>query len=184
MPASTRPATIRPVSIRPATPQDAAAIAGVHVRSWQETYTGLMPAAFLARMTDEAMRQRRETGWRQTIDQRREAVLVAEQGGQLVAFASAGDPRDHPGFDAELSTLYALRRVQGQGIGRALFQSTVQALAARGARTLALWVLDVNPTRQWYARQGAREAGKKVEVIAGGELREVRMVWDDLTPLL
>ena len=169
-----------PPTIRPAAAQDAAAVARVHQQSWQETYSGLMPAAFLARMTDEAMRQRREASWRQTIIAGDDVVFVAEQGGQVVAFASAGPPRDHPGYGAELFTLYAVRGVQGQGTGRSLLRATVQAVAERGARNLALWVLDVNPTRGWYARQGAREAGEKVEVIAGGELREVRMVWDEL----
>lgn len=166
--------------LRPAAVPDAAAIAEVHVQSWQDTYAGLMPESFLARMTGEEMRLRREANWRQTIQQSADVVWVAEQGGQIVAFASAGAPRDHPGYDAELFTLYALRRVQGQGLGGALLRATVRALTDRGARNLALWVLDVNPTRQWYRRQGAREAGTKVEPVAGGELREVRMVWDEL----
>lgn len=47
---------------------------------------------------------------------------------------------------------------------------------ATGGNHLALWVLGANPARQWYAVQGAREAGQKVE----GELLEIRMVWEGL----
>ena len=65
--------------IRPATPEDAAAIASVHVQSWQETYAGLIPPDFLAHMTSAEMRERRAASWRATIDQAREAVRVAEQ---------------------------------------------------------------------------------------------------------
>ena len=166
--------------IRPATPEDAAAIASVHVQSWQETYAGLIPPDFLAHMTSAEMRERRAASWRATIDQAREAVRVAEQGGGLVAFASVGPARDHPGYGAELMCLYSLARVQGRGTGRALLHAAAQDAWASGARNLALWVLDVNPTRAWYARQGAREAGEKRD----GELREIRMVWDELTALL
>ncbi|CAM3487128.1 GNAT family N-acetyltransferase [Deinococcus saxicola] len=164
------------MSIRLATPADAPAIARIHVTSWRETYAGLMPDDFLERMTNEEMRQRREASWQRTITQGLETVLVAEQDGNVVAFASAGAARDHPGYEAELMTLYALKSVQGQGLGRTLFGELVQKLKADGVQTLALWVLDANPTRQWYLRQGGREAGEKTE----GELREVRIVWDAL----
>ncbi|MEF2277146.1 hypothetical protein V3W47_02470 [Deinococcus sp. YIM 134068] len=53
----------------------------------------------------------------------------------------------------------------------------VRELEERGFRSLALWVLDVNPTRAYYAHLGGREDGEKTEPLpGGGELREVRMV--------
>ncbi|MFK7601278.1 GNAT family N-acetyltransferase [Deinococcus sp. SM5_A1] len=165
-----------PLLIRPATPADAPAIARIHTTSWRETYAGLMPDDFLDRMTSEDMRQRRETNWGRTISQGLETVLVAEQDGEVVAFASAGAARDHPGYEAELMTLYALKSVQGHELGRALFRELVQKIKADGVPNLALWVLDANPTRQWYLRQGGHEAGEKTE----GELREVRVVWETL----
>lgn len=166
--------------IRPATPEDAPGIAKVHTQSWAETYRGLMPDDFLDRMTSNAARARRETTWVQTITQQRERVYAAEWNGEIVAFASVGPARDHPGYDDELMTLYSLKNAQGKGIGRQLLQQAMQEAQANGAKNMALWVLDVNPTRQWYARQGATEAGEKQE----GELREIRMVWNDLSALL
>jgi L-amino acid N-acyltransferase YncA len=168
--------TVLPAVIRPATPADAPAIARVHVVSWRETYAGLMPDDFLERMTNEDMRRRREANWERTIAQGLETVLVAEHGGVVVAFTSAGPARDHPGYGAEVMTLYALRSAQGQGLGQALFRQLVQRLRADGVQNLALWVLADNPTRQWYLRRGGREAGEKLD----GGLREVRVVWDAL----
>lgn len=173
-----------PFTLRPAAPPDAPALAHIHTTSWRETYAGLMPEDFLARMTDEAARQRRQASWERTLAEGRELVLVAEQDGEVVAFASGGPARDHPGVDAELYTLYALQAAHGQGLGRALLHALARELGAGGAHNLALWVLDMNPTRQWYARQGGREAGQKVVALPGGaELREVRLVWDDLARL-
>ncbi|WP_022800503.1 GNAT family N-acetyltransferase [Deinococcus ficus] len=171
------------VSIRAAGVADAAGIAAVHTQSWAETYRGLMPDAFLDRMTSGEMQVRREAGWAQTVTQGAEVVWVAVLDGQVVAFASAGEAGDHPGVAAELFTLYSLNRVQGRGVGRALLHAVLQEVRARGAGSAACWVLDVNPARAWYARQGAHEAGGKVQAIPGGELREVRMVWPDLGAL-
>lgn len=165
-----------PFTIRRAVEGDAPAIAHIHVQSWRETYTGLISPEFLDRATNEAARQRREESWRATIAKNLEDVFVAEQGGEVVAFASVGPARDHPGYDSELMTLYSLKRVQGQGIGKALLHAVIGQVQADGGDNLALWVLATNPTRQWYAAQGAREAGEKVD----GELTEVRLVWDRL----
>ncbi|WP_240738432.1 GNAT family N-acetyltransferase [Deinococcus fonticola] len=97
-----------------------------------------------------------------------------------MAFASGGPARQYPGYEAELYTLYSLKEVQGHGIGKALLHALARELQTGGAKNMALWVLDVNPTRHWYARQGASAAGEKQE----GALRELRMVWDDLSRLL
>lgn len=167
-------------TIRPARTEDAPGIAHVHTRSWAETYRGLISDDFLDRATSDQARARRESNWVQTIEQQRERVYIAELNGEIVAFASVGPARDHPGYDDELMTLYSLKEVQGQGIGKKLLGQAIQDSRAGGAKNMALWVLDQNPTRQWYARQGATEAGEKTE----GELREIRMVWDDLNRLV
>ncbi|WP_419866893.1 N-acetyltransferase family protein [Deinococcus xianganensis] len=165
--------------IRAATPADAPGIAAVHVQSWRDTYVGLIPADFLDRMTSPETQAQRAAFWQGNIAAGQDVVLVAEDAGQIVAFASAGTPRDHPGFDAELFTLYSLKAAQGAGTGRDLLRQAAQAMQARGAASLALWVLDTNPTRHWYARQGAHECGEKQDAA----LRELRMGWSDLTPL-
>ncbi len=190
-----------PVFIRPARPTDAARLAHIHVTSWRETYTGLMPPGVLERMTSEAMQLRREQGWLHTLSQETDCVQVAElsgqapdggpfcsRSGQVVGFASGGALRPHtviPGdYDAELYTLYALREAQGRGLGRLLFAAVARELHGRGFVGLALWVLAANPTRQFYAHLGGRELGHRTEAVPGGELSEVALGWRDLTRLL
>ncbi|MFB9991696.1 GNAT family N-acetyltransferase [Deinococcus oregonensis] len=170
--------------IRRATPADASALAWVHVSSWQHTYPGLMPAEFLAGMTDAAAQERRCIFWERHVSSPDHVTLVAELGQEVVAFASGGPVTMTSGDDAELHTLYALPHAKGLGLGRRLTAALAEELQARGFQSLALWVLDINPTRAFYVHLGAREAGEKTEVIPGGELREIRLVWDDLTSLI
>lgn len=148
-------------------------MARVHTQSWQETYAGLIAPDYLAQATTAQAQERREQNWYAITAQNKEAVFVAERGGEVVAFASVGPARDHPGYAYELTTLYSLRRVQGQGVGQALLQAVMGQVQEEGGKTLALWVLSSNPARQWYA---AQEAGEKVR----GSLAETRMVWDTL----
>ncbi|MFD1731661.1 GNAT family N-acetyltransferase [Deinococcus malanensis] len=135
-------------------------------------------------MTDAAARERRTANWAAAIGRPGQPVYVAELAGEIVGFTSGGPAPQHPGFDAELYTLYRFRRVQGRGAGRALLLTLAQDLHAAGAHSMALWVLDVNPSRGWYLRQGAREHGEKTVPVSGGQLREVRMVWDSLASLV
>jgi GNAT superfamily N-acetyltransferase len=180
---------------RPAALADAAAIAQVHVQSWAQTYSGLMPADFLTHMTSDATRERRAAHWAQVIEPASEVVIVAVQAEQVVGFASAGVTRPHaalPGdYAAELFTLYTLKAVQGSGLGRRLVQHTAAALL-RGSsglhsglyRGLAVWVLDVNPARAFYRHLGGVELGQKTEDIPGGVLTEVALGWRDLKVLV
>lgn len=166
-------------TLRPATPADAPRLAQIHVTSWRETYLGLIPDDLLDRMTNPAMLEleRRQAQWATTVQDTRQIVTVAELNGEPVAFCSAGSLRPHPAiqppYDAELYTLYALRAAHGHGLGRALLTHTLSALRGRGHRGMALWVLDVNPTRQFYRHLGGSELGEKIE----GPLREVALGW-------
>lgn len=175
------------VLIRPALPPDAARLAEVHVTSWRETYAGLMPPGFLARMTDDAMRVRREQQWAYTLQEGPDRVQVAELGGALVGFASGGAVRPHSvlagDYDAELFTLYLLREAQGRGLGRLLVAALARELHGRGYQGLALWVLASNGARQFYARLGGRELGQKTEAMPGGELTEVAVGWPRIQSL-
>jgi hypothetical protein len=80
------------LSVRPARIEDAPAIAAVHVRSWQETYRGLMSAKIL---DDPRFVSRHERFWNAVLsdDQRPEnRVAVAEHDGQIVGIAFSGAP--------------------------------------------------------------------------------------------
>jgi hypothetical protein len=80
--------------IRPSQVQDAAQMARVHVRCWQETYRGLMPDAVL---DDPGFPAARERMWTQVLTSeryRQNRVAVAERDEQLVGIAMSGPPED------------------------------------------------------------------------------------------
>src|SRR5690242_5112387 len=81
------------VIIRGATVDDAAGIGRVHVLSWQSAYRGLMPQEHL----DGLRAEQRAAGWRRYLERgerRREALLVAEDDGDVAGFAGVGPSRD------------------------------------------------------------------------------------------
>ncbi len=167
-----------PVTIRPATLDDAAAMAEIHVRSWQWAYRGQLPKDFLDRLSDTLERR---------IEARRTAFVnlppearwwVAEQDGRVVGFAITG-----PSRDADMSTLtgeveliYLLPEAAGKGVGRALFAHAVADLRERGYQQAMLWVLESNArARRFYEAAGWRADGaSKREEWPGVVLQEVR----------
>jgi hypothetical protein len=70
------------VGIRRAMPFDAAAIASIHITSWQETYTSILPQA----MIDEQTFGRRQHIWSQILAQKLPNSII------YIATLNDGDP--------------------------------------------------------------------------------------------
>lgn len=169
--------------ISPAGPGDAADLASVHVRSWRETYPGILPQAALNRMNVAAHSRRFRLEL--TRAHKGQVTLIAEGAEGAVGYASgavlSGDGR---GADAEVFTLYVLRAAQGLGIGRALLQAQARVLSAEGAKSLMLLVLSRNDrARGFYERLGG-EAFAEVASHGWGEgLTETAYRWPDIGAL-
>jgi GNAT superfamily N-acetyltransferase len=117
-------------AIVPAGPDDAAALAQVHVTAWRETYTGILPTPYLDRLSIPLQARR----WRRRLTDSGEVTLLAEGPQGAVGYCAATWSR-HGGaeHEAEVNTLYLLREAQGTGLGRALLTASVRVMAARGA---------------------------------------------------
>lgn len=79
------------MKVRKAGGDDAAAIAEIHVRSWQAAYRGVLPDELL----DDLSVSERETSWRALLSagEDRQLTLVAErEGGDLLGFCSVTMP--------------------------------------------------------------------------------------------
>jgi GNAT superfamily N-acetyltransferase len=142
------------------------------VQTWQAAYEHVFGAERLAALDINT----REERWRQRIAERgNEAVVVAEDHGFVIGFASYGGSRDHAG-EGELYAIYTLPEAWGSGAGPALMGATLAGLGERGFVTASLWVLDDNPrARRFYEREGwTDDGGRREEEFLGVPITEVR----------
>ena len=168
--------------IRIDSPDDARAIAHIHVDTWRSTYAGILPGAYLVQM--DIARQFRM--WRHTIRSsgNRHDVLVAESAdGQVVGFASCGPARrdgapHRAAHDGEIYTLYVAVDYQGQGHGARLLTACLDAMRRRGMASAIVWVLAENPSRFFYEAQGGQKIAERIESFAGTGLAEFAYGWD------
>src|SRR4051794_40050923 len=137
--------------IRRAAPDDANAIAEIHVASWRGAYQGLLPQAML----DNQSVERRAEHWRQQVVHPGQITLVADSDGQVVGFAASGPSRDDDAADAaELYAIYVTPDAWSTGAGHALHDATI-ALLAPEFDEVVLWVLAGNArARTFYERHG------------------------------
>lgn len=167
--------------IRPAVVADAESINLVRMLSWQAAYRGIVADAYLDHMDPME--------W---IDHRRKAIstgqylnIVAESGGEVVGWISAGRNRIKCEYDSEVYAFYVLPGHQRRGIGEKLFCEAARQLSAAGYKSLMLWALSDNPAKAFYIRTGGTlyEANKKFE-IGGQQIMEDGYVWPDLRKLI
>ena len=165
---------MRELSLREAVPDDAQAIARVHVRGWQIGYRGIVPDAVL----DGLSVAQREHDWLTRLSERRSdaaksSTFVADSEGELVGFATVlapGRGEDLGPRTCELAALYVEPRRWRQGIGRALLRESMDVVRADGWAELAAWVLAENaPARAFYERHGFAADGARQEHERSGE---------------
>ncbi|MDZ4372125.1 MAG: GNAT family N-acetyltransferase [Phenylobacterium sp.] len=170
--------------IFPAGPADAEALSSVHVTSWRQTYRGLLPEAYLARMSEPA--HARRFAARLLKPGRDEVILAAADRAGLVGYAEGGPSRRGAPGEAEIATLYLLEPAQGRGLGRRLLADAACALAAQGARSLAISVLRDNVrARRFYEHLGGEaEPPRQEPGPGGGRYWEVAYVWPDIRTLM
>jgi GNAT superfamily N-acetyltransferase len=130
--------------IRRATPDDAPAIAAVHVRSWRRAYADVVDAQVLAEL-DLDERAERWRGWL----------------GDEEALASLRGPK--------LTTLYVDPVAQGAGVGTQL----LAAAQAAGARELEVFEANGHG-RHFYEARGWRDDGEAGEWLDRPLRRYVR----------
>jgi GNAT superfamily N-acetyltransferase len=160
------------LNIRQANTDDISSLARVHVQSWYETYTGLMPQSVLDGITLET----REAQWQRTLSNPRMQVFVAALDGVVVGFTSLSlrESEAH----AELFTLYVLKTNHHQGMGLKLWNAVLEFLTTQNIKKLMLWVLENNPTRGFYEHLGGIASETKVEIIQDAQVIEVKYSFD------
>ena len=149
-------------TLRDATPEDALAVARVHVRSWQGAYRGLIDDEFLDRLRAEDRATRYRLGDPDPVAPR---TFVAEVGGEIWGFATTGPCRDADARGAaELYALYVDPPRWRTGTGRLLLVEATSRMRADGFEQAVLWVLRGNEVAErFYAAAGWRRDGAERE---------------------
>lgn len=152
--------------LRPAVPDDAMAVARVHVRAWQVAYRGLMPDDYLAGLRPEERAQRYDFAG---VDLAQPRTLVAVEADAVLGFATISLARDADAAGhGELCALYVEPDRWGRGIGRALASAARGELHRLGFRKAVLWVVAGNARAQQFYRADGWTAD---------ELHRARQVW-------
>ena len=159
--------------IREASIEDAAAIADLHVRSWQVAYRGIVPDAIL----DGFSIASRRDFWTRTIrraaaDPSEEArIWVIEETGLVRGFAATRPSRDEdatPGT-GEVNSIYLAPEAWGRGLGATLLAQATDDLESRGWAPLVLWVIEANAgARRFYERAGWQPDGARQPIDFDG----------------
>jgi ribosomal protein S18 acetylase RimI-like enzyme len=181
------------IAIRRARPADAVAIAAVHVAAWRNTYPGILPDSYLAKLSvsrqavhyDHAIRA--GTGVMVAIAS---GVDVAPgSAARIIGFTTAGKARrgeisGQALGEGEIETLYVLDDWRDRGVGRRLLRAAASHLADAGCKSAYLWVLRDNPSRWFYARLGGRAVAEARIQVAGQGVMQTAFAWDPIEKLL
>jgi L-amino acid N-acyltransferase YncA len=158
--------------VREASVDDAAAIANLHVRSWQTAYRGIVPDAILDGLSIEARRE----FWTGTIGRASDLskeiwIWVIEEAGVVRGFAATRPSRDEDALPGtgEVHSIYLAPEAWGRGLGPRLLVHAVDDLRARGLAPLILWVIEANTRgRRFYERAGWRPDGARQPIDFDG----------------
>ena len=160
--------------IRGAEPEDAAAVAVVHVRSWQEAYRGLLPDDYLDHLRPEERAARYTFG---SDDPALPRTLVATENGVIVGFATTGpSPDADTGSCGQLFALYADPRAWNRGIGRSLVAAARAQLLTSGFTDAVLWVMagNVRAQRFYAIDRWTDDDYRRTESVWGIDVDELR----------
>ncbi|MEO6957316.1 MAG: GNAT family N-acetyltransferase [Antricoccus sp.] len=156
--------------IRPPVADDIDALAKLHVLTWQQTYSDIVPASALGPAAI-AVRQRL---WSYLIVELgpQPGLLVAEYDRQLVGFISAGESTAEGAVRPEqLMALYLEKSHHGSGLAQQLLDAVL------GRRPAELWVAAKNPrAMSFYRRNGFVPDGATNSQDSHANLDEIRMV--------
>jgi GNAT superfamily N-acetyltransferase len=165
--------------IRPAQPEDAMAVAGVHVRSWQAAYRNILPASYLNQLRPEDRAAKYDFATRDPLKPR--TIVAIEEGAspEIRGFATTMPVTDSdmPGY-GELCALYVDPQHWAHGLGVALVSAARAQMFEHGFLNAILWVLTGNVrAERFYQNDGwAADGVSRKAMVWDIEVDEIRYV--------
>jgi len=170
------------ITFREATVADCEEVARVHVLAWQGSFQGVVPQAFLDRMSAVQRAEAFSEGFLAPFYK----MYVAEAAGcGIIGFADFGKPRGEiEGYDGELYSIYILPEFQRRGIGQRLVNLGAQFLLANGRQSMYLLTLESSPYRKFYDKLGGHVVRQKQIHIDGLAYTELIYGWPEIAKFL
>ena len=162
------------LNLRHATPDDAPAIAKVHIDSWRAAYQGILPEEKLNGLDYACVTE----SFRKSISSGTEDIYVVEKSSHVVGFLALigclNDNNDQETVTG-ICTIYLAPECWRKGIGRLLYQEGETMLKSRGCIAVAFWVFADNVrARRFYEAMGFATDGESQVLNIGTPVKAVR----------
>ena len=159
------------MKIRHATQSDLQDIAAIHIESWKDSYSDVLPADFLIRQIDREFIQH----WSEIEIQNEDIVLVAEEN-SVIGFIAVWC-RPIPFID----NLHVIPSQRSKKVGSALMRAVAKELINQGHKTAYLWVVESNEKAiRFYERLGGVQKEQARKAVFGYEVLSRKIEWEDL----
>lgn len=161
------------LNIRLATPDDAPAIARVHIISWRAAYQGILPEERLNGLDYVHV----TASFRKSISFGAEDIYLAEKSGDVVGFLafSGGHNTDVDQVTVTgICAIYLTPEHWRKGIGRRLYQKCENDLKSVCCNRVTLWIFTDNArARRFYEAMGFTTDGEALVLNMGASVKAV-----------
>ena len=154
-------------------PDDAPAIARVHIDSWRAAYKDILLEDGVNRLDHVRVTE----SFRKSISFGAEDIYIVENSGHVAGFiALIGHHHEHADEETVtgLCTIYLAPEYWRKGIGRLLYQEGENILKSRGCTEIAFWVFAGNVrARRFYEAMGFATDGEAQVLNMGAPVTAV-----------
>jgi ribosomal protein S18 acetylase RimI-like enzyme len=161
------------LNIRHAIPDDASAIAKLHIDSCRAAYKDILPEA----RSNGLDHVRVTESFRKSISFGAEDIYIVENSGRISGFiALIGDHHDHADKETVpgICTIYLAPEYWRKGIGRLMYQEGETILKSAGCTAVTFWVFADNMrARRFYEAMGFTVDGEAMVLNMGSPLNAV-----------
>lgn len=156
--------------IRKAKRNDSEAIIDVNIKTWLDTYKGIISDDFLQSRVEA--RQQSIDKCRNTVEEN-DNVYVAILDDKLVGISSFGKSKIQKYYNyGEIYSLYVLKDYQKRGIGKAILFKAIEDLQHQGYKGIIVSCIKKNPSNKFYIKMGGRIIDKKTSLLGSQEIEE------------